>query len=419
MTNLIVLTDKYPYGTGEPFIEAERNSWSVFNQVFICPVLATEKDTVRNGFKCKDNETLISTYDNASTVSMLVKGFKGKVSIIDLFREFKNIISEKGNIQNKLKKLIGIHINSNLRFKRICKELSAFMGDRPSGENILIYSYWMYEPVLVGIALKKYFGNSRLITRAHRYDLYEERHKFSYIPYRNLVFKCTDAIYTISEDGRQYLLSKTKGKISDKIIVRRLGTLKLFNSGSNLIPEKNSVIVVSCSNIIQVKRLELIINALKLTSKTIKWVHFGGGELEKEIKEKAGQLPENVQAVFMGPVPNEQIQEYYATHYIDAFINVSESEGVPVSIMEAQSYGIPVIATDVGGTGELVHDGENGVLLSKDFIPQDLLDAIEIVKKNSSSFRENAQETWRALSDAERNYVEMFSYEIEQLEMQK
>ena len=40
--------------------------------------------------------------------------------------------------------------------------------------------------------------------------------------------------------------------------------------------------------------------------------------------------------------------------HIDLFINTSSSEGVPVSIMEALSVGIPIIATDVGGTKEIV-----------------------------------------------------------------
>ncbi|MFR4320263.1 MAG: glycosyltransferase [Blautia massiliensis (ex Durand et al. 2017)] len=45
-------------------------------------------------------------------------------------------------------------------------------------------------------------------------------------------------------------------------------------------------------------------------------------------------------------------------------MNVSSSEGIPVSIMEATSFGIPGIATDAGGTKEIIRDKENGVLLS-------------------------------------------------------
>ncbi|NCO54621.1 MAG: glycosyltransferase, partial [Bacteroidetes bacterium] len=51
---------------------------------------------------------------------------------------------------------------------------------------------------------------------------------------------------------------------------------------------------------------------------------------------------------------------------VDLFINVSESEGIPVSIMEALSAGIPVIATNVGGTNEIVNN-DVGFLIDKEF----------------------------------------------------
>lgn len=67
---------------------------------------------------------------------------------------------------------------------------------------------------------------------------------------------------------------------------------------------------------------------------------------------------------FRGNVPNDELQWFYRSNRIDCFITTSETEGLPVSIMEAMSYGIPVIATDVGGIREMV-DG-NGILLSPD-----------------------------------------------------
>jgi glycosyltransferase involved in cell wall biosynthesis len=49
----------------------------------------------------------------------------------------------------------------------------------------------------------------------------------------------------------------------------------------------------------------------------------------------------------------------------DVFINVSSSEGVPVSIMEAMSFGIPAIATDAGGNREIVNSS-SGFLIPVD-----------------------------------------------------
>lgn len=117
----------------------------------------------------------------------------------------------------------------------------------------------------------------------------------------------------------------------------------------------------------------------------------------------------------MGFIPNENVQEFYATHTVGAFLNVSESEGVPVSIMEAQSYGIPVIATDVGGTAEIVHDRQNGVLLDSDFSSEDLLRALEIVLNNREAMGKKAVEIWETKSDA-RETTRQFYERLEGLE---
>lgn len=75
-----------------------------------------------------------------------------------------------------------------------------------------------------------------------------------------------------------------------------------------------------------------------------------------------------------GRVDNSEILKYYGENRIDCFVHVSSVEGLPVSIMEAESAGIPIVATDVGGTAEMI-DG-NGVLLPPDPSADDVSGAI-------------------------------------------
>ena len=198
----------------------------------------------------------------------------------------------------------------------------------------------MHEQSYVAIKLKKFFGGE-CITRCHGYDLYEYRADKGFLPFRKDVLKYNDKIYSISEDGKNYLISKYKNIICNKIIVSYLGT---EHYGINPDVGKDDFIIVSCSNLIPVKRVELIIKTLSIiTEYKISWVHYGGGsEMEKLMHLAENNLPSNIEWEFKGYLSNDAIMKQYQEQHIDLFINVSESEGLPVSIMEAISFGIPV-----------------------------------------------------------------------------
>lgn len=121
-------------------------------------------------------------------------------------------------------------------------------------------------------------------------------------------------------------------------------------------------------------------------------------------------MPNNITFDFRGNIPNTELMEEYQNSFYDLFINVSSSEGIPVSIMEASSFGIPCIATDVGGTRELVHTGQNGILLPSDPSPENVRDAILSIlamdDKGYETLRHTTREYWNAHFNAEKNYRE-------------
>lgn len=405
---LVILTDKYPYGKGETFIEAERRYWKCFDKVIVCPVLVRKGDTIRDGFSCDRNECLVGTLEEQISFSSTFKGLTGGISWREAMLESKSArkLADK-------KTLFSMTIFSNLRIKRISKEICRIIG-RKGNDRILIYSYWMFEPALVAIGLKKRFPSARLITRAHGYDLYEERQKNNYVPYRHLVLSMMDRIYPISENGRIYLHEQYHGKYDEKIEVERLGTIRIFSLNEE---KKNTSMfrIVSCSNLVPLKRVNRIVETLNSYAGKVEWIHFGDGELMENLKIQVGKLPSRIHSYFLGRVPNEDVQRFYSTHKIDVFVNVSETEGIPVSIMEAQSYGIPVIATDVGGTSELVINEKNGVLLNKAFSNEELLCAFENVITNQEKYCTEALKTWENISDAHRLYGEFFKRELDTL----
>ena len=55
------------------------------------------------------------------------------------------------------------------------------------------------------------------------------------------------------------------------------------------------------------------------------------------------------------------VSAYYEA--ADVFALTSHTEGSPNVLLEAMVAGVPIVATAVGGVGEMIHDGENGLLV--------------------------------------------------------
>ena len=115
----------------------------------------------------------------------------------------------------------------------------------------------------------------------------------------------------------------------------------------------------------------------------------------------------NVTIDLKGYVSNEDVQKYYMAETVDLFINLSSSEGVPVSIMEAIAYGIPVAATDVGGVSEII-EKEHGLLIGADDNATTIVNKLEdffcSYKANPQAMRTAAFNFWKGKFNAETNY---------------
>ncbi|MBP9151275.1 MAG: glycosyltransferase, partial [Flavobacteriales bacterium] len=143
----------------------------------------------------------------------------------------------------------------------------------------------------------------------------------------------------------------------------------------------------------------------------IEWVHFGAGSEGMGIRNLAEELlggKKNIDFHFLGRVANWQILKYYSEHMVDLFISLSQYDGIPVSIMEAMSFGIPAIATNVGGVSEIVINGKTGFLLDQEIDPKHVANVIENVAKMKpdeyESMRNEARKMWGTFYSADINY---------------
>jgi glycosyltransferase involved in cell wall biosynthesis len=115
----------------------------------------------------------------------------------------------------------------------------------------------------------------------------------------------------------------------------------------------------------------------------------------------------------MGKTPNELVYQYYFSNFVDLFINVSKHEGIPVSIMEAFSAGIPVMATNVGAVSEIV-DSDCGYNLDIDFDEEEvsklLNDFFNLSKEKNVNFRINAYHKWQNYFNSKKNYSMFYQH---------
>lgn len=418
MKDLLFLTDRYPFNNSEAFIENEINFLADhFDRVFVLPC-----GLMVNTEKCR-------------TVPENVKVLKPAVD--------DDIFQNKPNFSTKLRwgltHLFGWYIaclfNSRfyeeLKYLQRRKELSVgrflkiFRALAPSIRNavhykkmllsedlhdVYVYSYWIEPTVLMSRKICNKTKIVKTICRTHRWDLYSEENSYNYLPFQRQIIESVDTLFSISEDGVKYLSDKY-ADLAKKIKCSYLGTR---DYGTNPLKNKdNSFVIVSCSNLIPVKRVNLLIDGLEelgriSDSKEIVWIHFGTGQYHEQIESYAQEkLQKCISYQFAGQVSNQELMRYYQNNHVDVFVNVSSSEGIPVSIMEAASFSIPIIATDVGGTKELVVDGVNGILLPKEFKTEQLSEAISTLMNDSEKREEmglKSRQIWSNSFNSQKNY---------------
>jgi glycosyltransferase involved in cell wall biosynthesis len=131
----------------------------------------------------------------------------------------------------------------------------------------------------------------------------------------------------------------------------------------------------------------LLLEAFAKLPNNIILVLAGDGELKQQLKQKSIELDIMSRIYFLGIV--KDMPSFY--NAIDVFCLTSAMEGLPLSILEAQSCGVPVIATNVGGCSEVI-DKKTGILIEK-YNKKQLLDAM--LTKVSSLLNNNEKQQLR------------------------
>jgi glycosyltransferase involved in cell wall biosynthesis len=128
----------------------------------------------------------------------------------------------------------------------------------------------------------------------------------------------------------------------------------------SLFPQRPALVVGAVSRLSPEKGPDVLIDAAALFCKShdAGLVIFGKGPMEEKLRARIARLGLEKRAVLGGFCP--EIERLLPG--MDLFAQSSHTEGLPVAVLEAQAAGVPVVATAVGGTPEVVEDGRTGWL---------------------------------------------------------
>ena len=159
--------------------------------------------------------------------------------------------------------------------------------------------------------------------------------------------------------------------------------------------EKNNFIILSIARLSPQKKFDLFCDVAKEFeyNEEVKFVWIGNSYQPEN-------LPENVHC--LGEIKNAFVYLKYA----DLFMLPSNYEGLPISILEALSYSVPVIASDVGGVSEVL-DGHNGFALpnSVDAFAKKINDFLH-GKLDIADYRKAARQSYEKHFTVEKMYNE-------------
>jgi glycosyltransferase involved in cell wall biosynthesis len=395
---LILFTADFPFGTGETFLETEIKYLAEgFDEVLIISQNSIGQQTREIPANCevrRINLSLTKIQKLQALFNFFDPLFWKERSII---KSIYHIPFSKGIITTKLISLT--------RGKRVKKYTKKLLAEEKNDNKLFLYSYWC-DDVALGIAMaQKENSEISSFCRMHGWDVYFEASSINYLPYRHFIADNLKTIYAISQKGIDYALKTWHLTEKNVFELARLGV----ENQHKIENDPADFILVSCSNVIPLKRVDLIVRALAQMKETnITWVHFGDGPQLENVKDLAKEkLPMNIKFDFKGRISNQEIIQWYNKYEPSLFINVSTSEGIPVSIMEAMSFGIPVIATNVGGNSEIVNS-ENGYLVEANISPADLAITIESFVElplEKKEFKQQASfNTWRSKYNASDNF---------------
>lgn len=214
------------------------------------------------------------------------------------------------------------------------------------------------------------------------------------------------------------VIVRVEGIPSDKVVVvpngvdlQRFSPRSLGEARATWGVEERAFVVGTIGRLSPEKGHRYLLEALAIVKEavpTLVCLIAGGGPLRNQLERQVGELGLGGVCRFLGEVP--QVETVFAA--VDVMVLPSLFEGMPNAVLEAMAMGCPVVATAVGGSTELVGEGETGLLVPP-ADPMALAGAI-VRLASSEALRESMRKRSREVAEA-RHGIDRTIRSIEQI----
>jgi glycosyltransferase involved in cell wall biosynthesis len=163
-------------------------------------------------------------------------------------------------------------------------------------------------------------------------------------------------LIAVSESMRKYYVNLSGGSVA---LERIYNGVDIDGFSARRRSNAEGFTFVSVGRLVPIKGFDVLISAMQHISPSVRLRIIGDGPERGMLEKQCHDLGLKGRVEFLGF--HEDVPSLLAE--ADAFVLASRSEGLSCSVVEAMAAGLPCVVTDVGGNGELVIDGETGLLV--------------------------------------------------------
>lgn len=236
----------------------------------------------------------------------------------------------------------------------------------------VVHGHWVIPTGLIALIGSRLAGRPPVVVTAHRKDIVVALSGSRMARFlARFTFMRADQVIAVSHALRDTLVEELDIDVSRIDVVPMGVDADVFapsdraEARARLAIPQHTRLILFVGGLIPVKGVRELIEAMpsiEPSNPAVLLALAGHGPLAGELRSRAQALGQAQRVRLLGPVPHEELPVWM--NAADVFVLPSRSEGLPVCLMESAAVGLPMVATDVGGSSEVLSLDERNVAIA-------------------------------------------------------